>query len=53
MTKAEIIVSLIDQARDKESLANGEADSIFAEDAKALREAVELLGKSEKTRHGL
>ncbi len=43
MTKAEIIASLLDQARDKDALANGEADSIFADDARALREAAELL----------
>lgn len=43
MTKAEIISSLLDQARDKDALANGEADSIFADDARALREAAELL----------
>lgn len=43
MTKAEIIASILDQARDKDALANGEADSIFADDARALREAAELL----------
>lgn len=43
MTKAEIISSLLAQARDKDALANGEADSIFADDARALREAAELL----------
>lgn len=43
MTKAEIIASLLDQARDKDALANGEGDSIFADDAQALREAAELL----------
>lgn len=43
MTKAEIIASLLDQARDKDALANGEVDSIFADDAQALREAAELL----------
>ena len=43
MTKTEIIASLLDQARDKDALANGEADSIFADDARALREAAELL----------
>ena len=41
----EIIRSLRDQARDKEALANGDADSIFAQDAKALREAADLLEK--------
>lgn len=39
MTKAEIISSILDQARDKDTLANGEADSVFAADARALREA--------------
>lgn len=43
MTKAEIISSILDQARDKDTLANGEADSVFAADARALREAAELL----------
>lgn len=47
MTKAEIIVSLKDQARDKDILANGEKDSIFTRDAQALREAAEMLEKSE------
>lgn len=41
----EIIRSLRDQARDKEALANGDADSIFAQDTKALREAADLLEK--------
>lgn len=41
----EIIRSLRDQARDKEALTNGDADSIFAQDAKALREAADLLEK--------
>lgn len=41
----EIIRSLRDQARDKEALANGDADSIFAQDAEALREAADLLEK--------
>lgn len=44
MTKVEIIDSLFDQARDKELLANNDPDnSIFADDANALREAAELL----------
>lgn len=47
MTRAEIIASLKDQARDKNSLANGEKDSIFACDAQALQEAAEMLEKSE------
>ena len=41
----EIIRSLRDQARDKEALANGDADSIFAQDAEALCEAITLLEK--------
>lgn len=41
----EIIRSLRDQARDKEALANGDADSIFAQDAEALRDAADLLEK--------
>lgn len=41
----EIIRSLRDQARDKEALANGDADSIFAQDTKALCEAIALLEK--------
>lgn len=47
MTKTEIIASLNDQAKDKDILANGEKDSIFTRDAQALREAVEMLKKSE------
>ena len=43
MTKSEIINSLKDQARDKEELANGDADSVFAHDAQVLLEAAELL----------
>lgn len=35
--------NLLDQARDKERLANGEPDSIFMLDAKVLRAAAELL----------
>lgn len=52
MTKAEIIASLKDQAKDKDILANGEKDSIFTRDAQALREAAEMLEKSEEVRHG-
>ena len=44
----EIIHSLRDQARDKEALANGDADSIFAQDAKGLYEAANILKKLEK-----
>lgn len=40
-----IINSLRDQARDKDALANGDADSIFAQDAKALCGAIDLLEK--------
>jgi len=39
----EIISSLLDQARDKDNLANGDVDSIFTEDAKMLRAAADLL----------
>lgn len=52
MTKAEIIAFLLDQAQDKDSLYNGEADNIFVKDAQALREAAEMLGKSEVVKHG-
>lgn len=45
MTKTEIINSLRDQAKDKETLANGDADSIFTHDALALLEAAEMLEK--------
>ena len=41
----EIINSLRDQARDKAVLANGDEASIFTQDAKALREAADLLEK--------
>ncbi len=43
MTKNEIFKSLLDQADDKDRLAGGDPDSIFTEDATALREAAELL----------
>ncbi len=44
MTKAEIINSLLDQALDRDSFVDDEdPDCIFAHDAKALREAAELL----------
>ena len=43
MTRAEVIASLEDQALDKESLAGEEPDGIFARDAKALRQAAEML----------
>lgn len=45
MNIQEIINSLSDQARDKEALANSDADSIFEQDAKALCEAIALLEK--------
>lgn len=47
MTKNEIIRSLLDQARDKDHLANGENDSIFTGDATALREAAAMLEAQE------
>lgn len=43
MTKAEIIASLLDQARDKDALANGDPNSIFTFDANVLREAALML----------
>ena len=44
MTLDEIICSLEDQARDRESMVPAdEPDSIFAHDAQALREAAELI----------
>lgn len=52
MTRAEIIASLKDQARDKDILANGEKDSIFTCDAQALRGAAGMLEKSEVIKHG-
>lgn len=42
MTMQEIVDSLEDQARDKDMLVDG-PDSIFAQDAKALRAAAALL----------
>lgn len=41
----EIINSLRDQARDKAVLANGDEASIFAQDAKTLCKAIDLLEK--------
>lgn len=52
MTKAEIVASLKEQAIDKDYQADGDEDSIFADDAQALREAAEMLEKSEEVRHG-
>jgi len=46
MTREEIIRSLENQARDKDRLAGGDPESIFARDANVLREAVRLLQKS-------
>ena len=44
MTELEkVIDSLLDQARDKDLLANGDESSIFTEDAKYLRTAADLL----------
>lgn len=43
MNRAEIIASLLEQARDRDALANGDPDSIFASDAQALREAAAML----------
>lgn len=45
MTKTEIIKSLKDQAEDKKALDDGDADSIFTQDAQALLEATEMLEK--------
>ena len=47
MKREDIIHSLLDQARDKDLLADGDETSIFIEDAKALREAVALLKAQE------
>lgn len=43
MTREDIITSLKDQARDKDNLAGGDPDSIFAHDAAVLREAADTL----------
>lgn len=44
MTKSEIIDSLLDQALDRDSFVDdNDPDDIFVHDAKALREAAELL----------
>lgn len=48
MTMQEIVDSLEDQARDKDALADG-PDSIFAQDAKVLRAAVDILRGSCET----
>ena len=42
-----IIDSLLDQAQDKDCLANGDESSIFTEDAKYLRAAADLLKAQE------
>ena len=52
MNRDEMIASLKDQAKDKDILANGEKDSIFTRDAQALREAAEMLEKSEAVKQG-
>lgn len=52
MNRDEMIASLKDQARDKDILANGEMDSIFTHDAQVLREAAEMLEKSEAVKQG-
>ena len=49
MTRAEVIASLEDQARDKDSLAGEEPDGIFARDAEALRQAAGMLRSEEHT----
>lgn len=43
MTLDKIVRSLEDQARDKDTLAGGDPESIFTEDATVLREAAKLL----------
>lgn len=43
MNRAEIIASLLEQARDKDALAGGDPDSIFTSDAQSLREAASML----------
>lgn len=44
MKRAEIIASLLEQARDKDTLVNGDPNSIFASDEQMLREAQVLWG---------
>lgn len=48
MTKDEIIASLIMQMHDRIELADGDDDSIFAHDADALREAIDILENTEE-----
>ena len=43
MKRSEIIASLLEQARDKDTLANGDPDSIFASDALVLWAAALML----------
>lgn len=43
MKRSEIIASLLEQARDKDTLANGDPDSIFASDAQVLWGAAMML----------
>lgn len=50
MKRAEIITALLEQALDKDTLANGEADSVFAADARALREAARTPWEDEDER---
>lgn len=45
MKTAEIIASLLEQARDKDALAGDDKDDIFTYDALALREAAAMLSK--------
>lgn len=47
MKREDIIHSLLDQARDKDLLADGDESSIFTEDAKYLRAAADLLKAQE------
>lgn len=43
MKRPEIIAALLEQARDKDTLANGDPNSIFASDALVLRAAALML----------
>lgn len=49
MALDEIIKSLHEQAADKESLANGDEDSIFTHDAQMLRAAAALLEHAQQS----
>lgn len=46
MTIDEIRAALLDMAKDREAMINGEMDSIWAHDAQALYEAAELIDNS-------